>query len=88
MRLFYAAVGVGIASLVGAIAAAFAREWLLAGILLGVWAAYCVIAPRLAKRIPEERMRRQSRMAEQMIGAVGRAQSAGWTPKRKRPTPK
>ena len=83
MRLFYASVVIGVASLVGAIAAAFAQEWLLAGTLMGVFVAYCVIEPRLAKRIPEEQMLRQSRMAEQMIGALGRAQSAGWTPKRK-----
>ena len=56
MRLFYASLVLGIASFVGAVASVVEREWLLAGILFGVFAAYCLVGPRLVRRIPEEQM--------------------------------
>ena len=83
MRLFYAALVLGIASFVGAVASVFAREWLLAGILLGAFMAWCLVAPRLVRRIPEEQLRHQSKMAEDLMRSIGRAEAAGWTPKRK-----
>jgi hypothetical protein len=83
MRLFYASLVVGIASFAGAVASVFAREWLLAGILVGVFAGWCLVAARLVKRIPEEKMRQQSRIAEDLMRSIGRAESGGWTPKRR-----
>ena len=55
----------------------------VAGILLGAFAVYCLAAPRLMKRIPEDQLRNQSNLAERMMGAIGRAESGGWSPGRK-----
>jgi uncharacterized membrane protein len=87
MRLFYVSLTVGIVAFVGAVASAFARQWVLAAILLGVFVIYCLVAPRVMKRVPDERLRSQSGSAERLMGAIGRAESVGWTPKRKSGSP-
>jgi hypothetical protein len=81
VRAYYATVVLGIVGLGGAIAAAFAQNWLLMGILLAVFAVYCVVAPRLLKRVPPEAIERQSRSVEQTMAAMGSAEAAGWNPR-------
>jgi uncharacterized membrane protein len=78
MRLFYSALLLGIAAFLGAIACAFAHKWLATGLLAAAFVAYCLVAPRLVTRIPQETIQKQSRFAEQLMIAMGRAGSGGW----------
>jgi hypothetical protein len=83
VRIFYASLLIGLAGFIGGVGSALAHEWLMAGVLVGVFVAYCLVAPRLVRRIPPEAIQRQSRLAEQLTSAVGQAVSGGWNPRRK-----
>ncbi|MSO95520.1 MAG: hypothetical protein EXQ81_06970 [Thermoleophilia bacterium] len=77
--------GVGSLAFVAALFSFTSRHWLAAGVFAGVglttYVLGVVLIDKLRKRVPQEDLERQGQRAENMIGAIARAQSGGWTPK-------
>lgn len=79
----YAVTSLATGAVVGAGVLALFRLWMLAGLLAVVASVAYAVVVRIARSGTESERRAVVDSGERAIGAVGRAGSAGWTPRRR-----